>query len=400
MRCFYSLLLCIFFVESMVAQEVCSPDGGLKVKLMQEEGTVRYEVEYRGKTLLEPSPLGLETSIGDFSSGLHPVGSVMRKVDETYALPHGKVSRVHYVANELTATYTNAANDSLDVIFRVADNEIALAYRIRSKDKCRCTIYRERTGFDFPVGTTTFITPQAPAGSGWMKSKPSYEEEYTVEEPVETPSRYGLGYTFPALFHVGNDGWVLVSETGVSSKYAGTRLSEGTADGLYTVEFPMKGENGGIGDTTVTAALPLLTSWKTLTVGETLKPIVETTSACNGIEPLYEPSQDYVSGRSTWSWILWQDASCNYRDQQTFIDLAAAMGYEYILIDALWDKQIGYENMPSLIAYAQSKGVDVSLVQFQRDMERCAARTEAQNGYGSCPAERDGMDEEAGSEGN
>jgi hypothetical protein len=47
-------------------------------------------VEYRGKTLLEPSPLGLETSIGDFSSGLHPVGSVMRKVDETYALPHGK----------------------------------------------------------------------------------------------------------------------------------------------------------------------------------------------------------------------------------------------------------------------------------------------------------------------
>ena len=37
------------------------------------------------------------------------------------------------------------------------------------------------------------------------------------------------------------------------------------------------------------------------------------------------------------------------------------MGYEYILIDALWDKQIGYENMPSLITYAQSKGVDVLL---------------------------------------
>jgi hypothetical protein len=210
---------------------------------------------------------------------------------------------VHYVSNELTATYINAANDSLDVIFRVGNNDISFAYRIRSKDKCRCTIYRERTGFDFPAGTTTFITPQAPAGSGWMKSKPSYEEEYTVEEPVATPSRYGLGYTFPALFHVGNDGWVLVSETGVSSKYAGTRLSEGTDDGLYTVEFPMKGENGGIGDTTVTAALPLLTSWKTLTVGETLKPIVETTSACNGIEPLYEPSQYYVPGRSTWSWI-------------------------------------------------------------------------------------------------
>jgi len=60
---------------------------------------------------------------------------------------------------------------------------------------------------------------------------------------------------------------VLISETGVSSKYAGTRLSEGTAEGLYTIEFPMEGENGGMGDATVTAALPLLTSWKTADSG-------------------------------------------------------------------------------------------------------------------------------------
>ncbi len=79
------------------------------------------------------------------------------------------------------------------------------------------------------------------------------------------------------------------------------------------------------------------------------------------MKPVYTASQPYKPGRSTWSWILWQDESCNYKDQQIFIDLAAEMGYEYILIDALWDKQIGYENMPSLIAYAQSKGVDVIL---------------------------------------
>ena len=194
-----------------------------------------------------------------------------------------------------------------------------------------------------------------------MGTKPSYEEEYTLDEAIGTPSRYKLGYTFPALFHVGNDGWVLVSETGVSSHYAGTKLSEGTQDGLYTIAFPEKAENGGVGDATIAASIPSLTSWKTITVGETLKPIVETTSAYDNVRPFYEPTQVYQPGRSTWSWILWQDASCNYKDQQTFIDLAAAMGYEYILIDALWDKQIGYENMPSLIAYAQSKGVDVLL---------------------------------------
>ena len=124
---------------------------------------------------------------------------------------------------------------------------------------------------------------------------------------------------------------------------------------------PEKAGNGGVGEATSAASIPSLTSWKTITVGETLKPIVETTSAYDNVRPFYEPTQVYQPGRSTWSWILWQDASCNYKDQQTFIDLAAAMGYEYILIDALWDKQIGYENMPSLIAYAQSKGVDVLL---------------------------------------
>ena len=347
--------------SALTAQEVQGPDGALKVNVELKDGNPIYSVHYNNKIFLEPSPLGLKTSIGDFSARLKQLGHQVRTIDETYTMPHAKVSRVHYQANELVCNYLNEKGDTLQVIFRVSNNDIAQAYRISSPKHTHCIIEKETTGFDFPSYTTTFITPQAPAGDGWMGTKPSYEEEYTLDEAIGTPSRYKLGYTFPALFHVGNDGWVLVSETGVSSHYAGTKLSEGTQDGLYTIAFPEKAENGGVGDATIAASIPSLTSWKTITVGETLKPIVETTSAYDNVRPLYEPTQVYQPGRSTWSWILWQDASCNYKDQQTFIDLAAAMGYEYILIDALWDKQIGYENMPSLIAYAQSKGVDVLL---------------------------------------
>ena len=346
---------------ALTAQEVQGPDGALKVNVELKDGSPVYSVHYNNKIFLEPSPRGLKTSIGDFSTGLKQLGHQVRTIDETYTMPHAKVSRVHYQANELVCNYLNEKGDTLQVIFRVSNNDIAQAYRIASPKHTHCIIEKEATGFDFPSYTTTFITPQAPAGDGWMGTKPSYEEEYTLDEAIGTPSRYKLGYTFPALFHVGNNGWVLVSETGVSSHYAGTKLSEGTQDGLYTIAFPEKAENGGVGDATIAASIPSLTSWKTITVGETLKPIVETTSAYDNVRPFYEPTQVYQPGRSTWSWILWQDASCNYKDQQTFIDLAAAMGYEYILIDALWDKQIGYENMPSLIAYAQSKGVDVLL---------------------------------------
>ncbi|MBP1613651.1 MAG: glycoside hydrolase family 97 protein [Bacteroidetes bacterium] len=343
------------------AQEVQGPNGSLKVQLMLVNGSPFYTVTYNNKTVLEQSPLGLETTIGSFSTGLKMSKESTRFIDEIYSLSHAKTSRVHYQANELVCSYLNANNDTLQIIFRVSNNDISQAYRIASAKRSHCTIDHEVTGFDFPVKTTTFITPQAPAGAGWEKTKPSYEEEYTIEEPIGTPSKYNLGYTFPALFHLENSHWVLLSETGVSSRYVGTRLSDGTKDGLYSIAFPDKKENDGMGDNTVTASLPLLTSWKTITVGETLKPIVETTSAYDVVKPIYEPSQVYKPGRSTWSWILWQDVSCNYQDQKIFIDLAANMGYEYILIDALWDKQIGYENMPSLIAYAQSKGVDVIL---------------------------------------
>jgi hypothetical protein len=51
----------------------------------------------------------------------------------------------------------------------------------------------------------------------------------------------------------------------------------------------------------------------------------------------------------------------NWNDQIKFIDLAAEMGYEYILVDALWDTQVGRDRMPALSKYAQSKGVSLLL---------------------------------------
>ena len=68
----------------------------------------------------------------------------------------------------------------------------------------------------------------------WERTKPSYEEEYTPNAPMTKKSQFGVGYTFPCLFKVGNDGWALVSETGVSSAYPASRLSDYDAAKGYT----------------------------------------------------------------------------------------------------------------------------------------------------------------------
>jgi hypothetical protein len=177
---------------------------------------------------------------------------------------------------------------------------------------------------------------------------------------MDTPSQYGHGYIFPALFHL-PQGWALVSETGVGSNYCGSHLSDYQAGNGYTVAYPDAGENNGYGTDFAAIPLPGETPWRTITLGTTLKPIAETTISYDLVEPRYEPSTNYQPGRYTWSWLLWQDNSINYDDQVKFIDLASTMGFEYCLVDNWWDTQIGRDRIEELSKYAQSKGVHLLL---------------------------------------
>lgn len=341
---------------------VKSPDENLEVSLScsGSEG-ISYTVSYKGKIMLEPSPLGIETNVGDFTKAMELTGHKVRVIDTVYTQSRIKSSRIHYLANELLCTFANAQGKKMDVTFRISNNDIAIRYTLpRQGERGSVVVNSEKTGFRFPAQTTTFLCPQSDAMIGWKRTKPSYEEEYDADAPMNVRSKYGHGYTFPCLFRIGDDGWVLVSETGVDSRYCGSRLSDGV-NGLYTVAFPMPEENNGNGTIAPAFALPGSTPWRTITVGETLKPIVETTVPWDVVESRYTTEHDYRMGRGTWSWILWQDGSINYDDQMRYVDLAASMGYEYVLIDNWWDKQIGYARMEQLIKHAQSKGVNVFL---------------------------------------
>lgn len=348
----------------LAAQDVVvqGPDGKLEVAITcPEGGEASYAVSYNGKQMLEPSSLGLETNVGNFAEGLKLDGHAVRTIDTVYTQSRIKASRIHYRANELACSFTNAQGQKMVVTFRVSNNDVAFRYTLpRQGERGSVTVNSEKTGFRFPMQTTTFLTPQSDAMIGWKRTKPSYEEEYKVDAPMDTPSQYGHGYTFPCLFKVGDAGWVLVSETGVDSRYCGSRLSDYT-DGAYHLAFPMPEENNGNGTVAPAFALPGSTPWRTITVGETLQPIVETTVPWDVVEPRYASQHDYKFGRGTWSWILWQDGSINYDDQVRYVDLAAAMGYEYVLVDNWWDNNIGRERMQQFIKYAHSKGVDVFL---------------------------------------
>lgn len=358
-------VLASFCLTSLMAQDVVmdGPDGKLQLAVFaSSEAKPVYSIVYNGKTMLEKSPLGMTTNIGDFTKGMKLTGHSVTPIDTVYGQNRIKTSQIHYRANELICSFENPKGQKMNVTFRIGNNDVAFRYSLpRQNGKGSVTVTAEETGFRFPQQTTTFLCPQSDAMIGWKRTKPSYEEEYKADAPMSERSQYGHGYTFPCLFRIGTDGWVLISETGVDSRYCGSHLSDVTEGNLYTIAFPMAEENNGNGTSAPAFALPGATPWRTITVGETLKPIVETTVTWDVVHPLYETKHDYRFGRGTWSWILWQDDSINYNDQVRYIDFASAMGYEYVLIDNWWDTRIGRDRMKSLVEYARSKGVELFL---------------------------------------
>ena len=358
----YVLCLCLLGFFKLSAQSVVkSPDGKLKVSVVASNGMPSYSITYNDKTFLENSPLGVKTSAGDFTKGLVlKTDTNQNKIDETYELPNIKQRNVHYEANETVFSFSKEDKSVIDVIFRVSNNNVAFKYKIYpQKEVLSGVLQEEASGFVLPEGTTTFLCPQSKPMTGYARSAPSYETSYVLDAPMDQ-NGIGEGYTFPCLFKIKNNGWVLISETGVDSGYCSSRLI-GHDKGLYTIGFPMAGENNGNGTTMPGLSLIGETPWRTITVGETLAPIVATTIPFDLVKPKYEASQTYHYTKGSWSWIMKMDGNTTFSVQKEYIDFSAAMGYETILIDALWDTQIGKDKIAELAKYGAGKGVGLYL---------------------------------------
>jgi hypothetical protein len=356
------ICFCLFSFLQLNAQSVVkSPDGKLKVSVLVSNGMPLYNITYNDKIFLENSPLGLKTNTDDFTTGLSLKSEFnQNKIDEKYELSNIKQHDVHYEANEAVFSFTKESKPAIDIIFRVSNNNVAFKYKIHpQKDIISCVVGEEASGFLLPKGTTTFLCPQSKPMTGYARSAPSYETSYALDDTMGK-NGIGEGYTFPCLFKVNNNGWVLISETGVDGNYCGSRLI-GREKGLYTIGFPMSGENNGNGTTAPGIPLPGETPWRTITIGETLNPIVETTIPFDLVQPKYKASKQYQYTKGTWSWIMKMDNNTTFPVQKQYIDFSAALGYETILVDALWDTQIGKDKIAELAEYGRTKNVGLYL---------------------------------------
>jgi alpha-glucosidase len=103
----------------------------------------------------------------------------------------------------------------------------------------------------------------------------------------------------------------------------------------------------------------LISPWRILAIGD-LPRIMESTLGTDVAEPAIAMQDDFIKpGHSSWSWVILKDDFTTFDVQKKFIDYAADMHWDYTLIDADWDKKIGYEKLKELVDYAAQKNIGI-----------------------------------------
>ncbi len=344
---------------------LASPDQQLQVKVyITERNTMAYSVTRGAQPVVLESDLGLQLTAADFTRNLAIESqSPVVEVTDDYTMRVGKKSKISYQANEQTFVVKNAQQQKLQIRFRVSNDGVAFRYSVNDPVIAKKQFVKEITSFNLSPTAKAWLQPMSVAQTGWSNTNPSYEEHYQTGVPVGTESTLQQGWVFPALFNSGET-WVAISETGMDGSWHGSHLQLGETTGEYKLAPPQAAEvfvsaTGEKGALLANAADALESPWRIIALGS-LAQLMESTLGTDLAAPAIAMDQSFIKpGHSSWSWAILKDDFTTFDVQKKFIDYAADMHWDYTLIDADWDKKIGYEKLQELVDYAAQKNIGV-----------------------------------------
>jgi hypothetical protein len=358
----FTLCLCSYSPKE-IEYSINSPDKKISASFwISKKKNACYKVEFSNTVILQKSNLGIIREDEDFSKDLSLESvSDIESVKTDYEMLQGKRRKCSYTGNRRIFHLRNASGKKMDVIFQVSNDGVAFRYYFPRKSETIKKIKEETSSFNFISGTKAYIQPMTDAKSGWSQVEPCYERHYKQGIELEKLTRNRAGWVFPALFDY-DKYWMLISETAPDRNYCGCRLKRDSMGNEFFIGFPQKPEVYPGGPLNPESKLPWYTPWRIIVIGDSLKPIIESTLGTDLAEPSKLKNVSFVKpGRASWSWVMLKDDSVVYDIQKRFIDFAADMRWEYCLIDAYWDTQIGYDRIAELADYAAVKSVGLLL---------------------------------------
>jgi alpha-glucosidase len=318
--------------QDATAFVVNSPDASIEVSVRHENDRVQISIKKDKHHVITLDANGLKfVKTGfDFTQGLSVQSVNKRIIDESYALPSGKVRHYTNKANEMIVSFFNKEKNAMDLIVRAQNDGLAFRYAFKNKTPLR--VEAESTSYHIPENSLTWAMDYI-----W-----DYENKYTRRS---SNALNGKIYHFPFLIETPGKQWILLHEADVIGKSIASSLTGNKGDGRVDItwDYPhpklskWMGEWGKIvvAETyDIKAKTDFVTPWRMLIIGNSLGTIVESTMTENLNPPSEVEIADWMTpGVGVFPW--WGDHRAN-SDEKTlrkYIDLAATMGWGVLEFD-------------------------------------------------------------------
>lgn len=319
---------------------------------------IQYSIRFNGRTVIEPSDLGLTVDGDDFGDGIVP------------GVPR------HFVIDERYTTrgwHTEARNHATGCILPLLHPRLKLAYRLELRvfddgfafryivvDEGAQTVNAEASSWKLPAGSQVWL---AERNNDWkLKSYAGWWITTEVEN-LPTISSQGPVQAPPLVVELPGGGYAALTEAALT-EYSGLRLR---AIGDRTVQadfwegqagFPVQG--------------PFTTPWRVTLLSEDLDGLVNSDVLTHLNPPPAEgfyPDLDFIRpGRSVWRW--WSSGTGTFEQEREYVDHAVALGFEHTLVDDGWEAwPQKWERLTELCAYASERGIGVFVWKDYKDVK-------------------------------
>ncbi len=421
---------------SATAAGISSPSGNLRLETsLATDGTPVYSLEYKGKTIVADSRLGLVADEISFDKGFQIIASDTTSICNTWQPVWGEYSEIRDNYRELALHLAGGEpRRELTLRFRLFDDGLGFRYELPLQDNANyLTLRAENTQFNLNSDPTLYCIPGDYDTDEylWAKTRVSALPQALASYGRHSESQRSGGNVVqtPLLIKTEEPVYVNLHEAALTG-YPAMLLDVDTATGMLTSHL-VPDRNG----VSAYLQLPFNTPWRTLIVSDDARDILYSKITLNLNEPCayddvswIKPVKyigvwwELIAGRNTWAYsddlpsiklgqVDYKTLKPNGRHPantervKRYIDFAAEHGFDGVLVEGwnegwedwasyrknrqfLFDKPYPDFDVKELHKYAAAKGVKMIMhhetaanaADYERQLDR-AFTFMKENGY-------------------
>ena len=348
--------------------KVNSPNNKIELGFSAKEGTLNYQVSFKGSALIKKSKLGFEfKNMEPLIAGFKVIASNIETHNETWEQVWGENKVIENKYTQLSVYLEEKEGDHrlMNLYFKVYNDGVGFRYEIPEQGTIsEIEITNELTAFNFTADHSAWYNPA---------NFDSYEMEYQ-----NTPISNVKSANTPITFVAKNGTTISIHEANLTN-FAGMTLKKSEKNAL-SFESDLVPWPGGV---KVKTSTPMLSPWRTIQIGEKATDLV----ASNMILNLNEPNQiedtswiepmKYIGvwwgmHLGTHTWTMGDRHGATTKETKKFIDFAAKNNIGGVLVEGWntgwedWGKKDAFDfvtpykdfDLKGITAYAAAKNID------------------------------------------